>query len=829
MQELTKRPVPLPFRAAGVPQAMKDEARWCVWRYEHRDGSWTKVPVNARTGGRGQSNNRSTWSTYGEALAAFNDDREGLAGLGFFLGDRWIGVDVDDCIDSLTDERTALAQEVIDHVPGYAETSPSGEGLKVITRGSIPHTRTRKGLELYADGRFFAITGHKIERPNDASETLGVIDCDLTQFYELHFGSASARPSVEDTDLNALLHAKGPIGEYDIERVRDELLVHLPCESYKEWLDVGMALHHQGEAGDEWLELWDEWSQAGSTYAEGVCEAKWEGFGNDSKRESITLGSLIHIVKGILALAKYDREAHYATKIAAATDKVKLQDEIPREIALDLGVDAKVREDLAQLIKRRIKALFQTSQPISAVRSWVKPTVSHDRGNAPVWVRPYVYVADEERFLDAERRLRFTRESFNAKHNRDMPKNDAGDPIKPAATGATDLYGIPVVDSALYQPALGRFFVFDGRECVNIYDDSQIPRTAVLTDDEEAAVALVKRHLLQMLPNDRERQLFTNWLAYVVQNPGKKIRWAPYLCGVPGDGKSFFGVLLGAVMGARNFRSLSGDMLKQPYTDWAVGVCATLIEEVKLHGADKFDAVNKLKPFITNDVVDVRPMFRAPYNAPNTVNYMIASNYIDGMPITEDDRRFMILQSAFSAERLKAFNDANPDFYTELFSAVETFPGAMRSWLLYERDWHPDFKPDGKAPVTAARGLAIELNESDADSACRTVFDSRPGGVTGSWVAIAAFVSAVAAELGPRSDIRPAALKRICTAFLSGIGFRYMGDERHRVGPERTISRFWCHESVCQSRGTAWHNWWAEAEPIIKKSYADAVGKDFLS
>lgn len=835
MQELTKRPVPLPFRAAGVPQAMKDEARWCVWRYEHRDGGWTKVPVNARTGGRAQSSNSATYSTYREALAAFNDDREGLAGLGFFLGDRWIGVDVDDCIDSLTDERTALAQEVIDHVPGYAETSPSGEGLKVITRGSIPHTRTRKGLELYADGRFFAITGHKIERELDASETLGAIDCDLTQFYELHFGSASARPSVEDTDLNALIHAKAPAEKCAIEYVRDELLPYLKPETmaYLEWLGVGQALHHQGQGDDEWCDLWDEWSQLDpERYAEGVCAEKWDGFGRPGGGAVVTLRTLLHKVKELRALEKYESAAKWSTRIAASKAERELTETIPQGIASDLLVDDTLREKLAQQLQRHLKDECKTRYPIAKVRGWMKPQISHDHGNAPAWVRPYVYVRDQDRFYDIERKTVLTRASFNATHNRDMPKNDFGDPVKQAADGATDLYGIVVVDSALYQPALGQFFTFAGRECVNTYDASQIPTVPpVLTDEEEAAVAVVQQHLRQWLPNDRERELFVSWLAFVVQNPGVKVRWAPYLCGVQGDGKSFFGDMLGAVMGSSNYRSMSGELINgSTFTDWAAGQCVTMIEEVKLHGANRFEAANKIKPFITNETVDVHPKGRASYNTPNTVNYIIASNFIDGMPVTDDDRRFMFLQSAFSTASLKAFRARSPDFYKRLFAAIKDHAGAIRFWLAHFNEWHAEFAPDGNAPHTRMREDVIELSLTDTQSACRTVFESGCPGVTDSWVAVKLFAMAVAHELGPHSGRSSAAIGTACAQYLKDHGYVSMGKERHRVrvGEKSIASGFWCHESLCTSDSGRVHNWWPEAEEIIKKSIVDATAQEFL-
>jgi Family of unknown function (DUF5906)/Primase C terminal 2 (PriCT-2) len=827
------KPSVLTFIPAGVPALLKAQVRWVAWKCTQlANGKWTKTPVNARTGGGAMSNNPSTWASYEEAQAALLRNAE-LAGIGFMLGDGWIGVDADDCF-SYMDGFSELAQDVLTSVAGYAEISPSSNGVKIITRGTIPqsHTDHKKGLEIYDRVRFFAVTGHAV---NDRDNAIPTTPVDLTAFCAKHFGAHAATGGLEGDEFDALAHAEGPAHGWPLSRVVDELLPHLDPHGYKDWLDVGMALHHQGEADDEWCEAWDAWSVGPSDnpaekYHPDACEEKWQTFGTHLHGQGeMRLATLIYRVKQQRTVAKYDREAHWSTQIAATNDKMQLQDEIPKLIAQDLLVDAKVREDLAQLLKRRIKALFNTSQPIGAIRGWLKPDVQANAQYTQAWLKPYVYVSDQDRFYDAERKIAFTRDSFNARHNRDMPTNDQGEPVKPAAVGATDMYRITVVDSALYQPALGRFFSFDGRACVNTYDDSQVPAMPpVLIDEEERAVALVQRHLCQLLADPRERQLFINWLAYVAQNPAKKIRWAPYLCGVPGDGKSFFGNLLGLVMGARNYRALSGEALKKDFTGWAVGQCVTLVEEIKLHGADKFDAVNRLKPFITNDVVDVRPMYGPSYNAPNTTQYLITSNYLDGVPITDDDRRFMFLQTAYSIDSLAAFKAANPDFYAELFAAIETYPGAMRYWLMHECDWHADFKPDANAPITSMRGLVIEMSESDADSACRSVWEEKPGGVTASWVAAASFASAVEAHMGRDAGLKRSQIGRICVDFLRAHGYRYMGAERHRVGPTGVQSRFWCHESMCQLKNQDWHNWWEIAKSVMEKSFSEAVAKDFL-
>ena len=46
----------------------------------------------------------------------------------------------------------------------YTETSPSGTGVHVLVHGELPPGRRRKGsIEMYADGRYFAMTGDHLD------------------------------------------------------------------------------------------------------------------------------------------------------------------------------------------------------------------------------------------------------------------------------------------------------------------------------------------------------------------------------------------------------------------------------------------------------------------------------------------------------------------------------------------------------------------------------------------------------------------------------------------------------------------------------------------
>jgi putative DNA primase/helicase len=149
---MAEKPTPLAVIVEGIPEALKQRPRWVTWRYQYRQSKWTKVPYMATLPKEASSTDDSTWGTFANALAAYQRGR--ADGIGFVLGDGWIGFDQDDTLD-------------LSHLQllnTYTELSPSGQGAHGIARGSKPGPRCRTGqFELYGDGRYFTVTGHRID------------------------------------------------------------------------------------------------------------------------------------------------------------------------------------------------------------------------------------------------------------------------------------------------------------------------------------------------------------------------------------------------------------------------------------------------------------------------------------------------------------------------------------------------------------------------------------------------------------------------------------------------------------------------------------------
>ena len=636
-------------------------------------------------------------------------------------------------------------------------------------------------------------------------------------------------PPITGDEFAALAHAEPPLKDVTLEVARTYLAMIDPDLPEPEWLNVLRGMHHQGTGLGEpaaWLEAAVEWSATGEKFEDGVVEEKWDRLTRTPGLKPVTFATVIKMAGEAKTAQARERLAHWKKQIAEADDEARLYDTLPQLIGRDASLDPVARKKLAQVLQARLKEVTGVRFQIKEVRDLLTPVVVQAADLAPTWVCEHVYITDEEMYFNKRTKARLSYRAFNVQYNREMPKNENGDPVKAAADAAADRWNIEIVRRAGYHPRMGDTFEINGVPHVNLYDPASVPSMPeLLTAHQQAAVELVKAHIANILTNEREQQLLTSWLAYVVQNPGVKVRWAPYLCGPEGDGKSFFQELLGLAMGAANVRSLSGHILEaSPFTDWAVGQCILVIEEMKLHGHNKFDASNKLKPFITNESIDVHPKGKPTYQAVNTTQYIVFSNYLDGVPITDTDRRYMFLRSRFGAASLQRFKTDNPDWYPHLFRAIRTHPEAMRFWLMHFTAFHPDFKPDGNAPLTEMRDMVIDMSRTEADAACQAVLRDKAPGVTESWIASTLFVAAVKAKLGPDSQLGRQKLAGIAAQFLADNGYVRMSGERHRVGPNRDPSHFWRHESLCELP----LNWWGVAEPIIAASFFQAASQGFL-
>jgi hypothetical protein len=252
---------------------MKTAKRWLIWQVVLRPekSKPDKVPYYANGNPRGPTDteaDRAQLVTYEAAKTAVAAKGKGW-GLGFALGQDkeeqfWQGIDFDAVEDNLL---TGLAAAL----PGYVETSPSGNGLHAIGYGRHfrPLGSNGSGIEAYAAGRFFTFTENMI-RDGGPVCLADHVERELARH---HHALSTRALSDRVSDASKV----GAIVQVSAQTVADlrSALNHMPSDDYAFWIEMGHALKPLGNTGRG---LWLDWSATSAKYDPQEAARKWDSF-----------------------------------------------------------------------------------------------------------------------------------------------------------------------------------------------------------------------------------------------------------------------------------------------------------------------------------------------------------------------------------------------------------------------------------------------------------------------------------------------------------------------------------------------------------------------
>lgn len=529
-------------------------------------------------------------------------------------------------------------------------------------------------------------------------------------------GRAAAKSAV-DTD-NPWIEDSAPVQISDTE-LRSRLLMVPGSDDYDLWFQMGMALYHQYDGEQLGFDLWNEWSETADNYDHDALERHWKSFKIDGKKKApLTARFILRLSKE--AVERTASELSVKLRDAFTNAKDLAEWEKARQMAREAEIDGLARSALAVVAKDRRDAITGTKTALTEIKKAIS-FLPKKMESTPTWAEGWVYDTSDDKFLHVERKITCTKQGFDAMYDRyALTKKDILDgkhsPSQTASSLALNVYRISTVDGRRYMPGRDAIFHEPDGTFANIYPEHEIPdKPDVVLPRDKRNIERVNAHLAHLLKCKDEQRMLLDWLSWVVQNPGKHVNYAVLLQGVEGDGKSFFGELMRAVMGVSNVTMLNGSsIVTSDFTDFAYGQCLACVEEVRIvgnkRGSDKWDAINRIKPFITNNIIEVHPKGKPIFNTVNTTSYLMFSNFKDALPLDENSRRYMVLFSRWQRkEDIRQFMLEHPSYYERLYGAIEESAGALRQWLL-NHEQHESFKPRGTAPETQA--LKVMINKS---------------------------------------------------------------------------------------------------------------------
>lgn len=185
----------------NIPYELKEVNNWVCWSLEDNSyGKATKKPIDPKTGEYAKSNDSTTWSDFETAVKS----EKNYSGIGFMLGDGIFGIDIDDVSKEIeeylkNDDIDNVVGEFIEALESYAEISPSGNGIHIISRGKLPEGGRRRGkVEMYEEKRFLTMTGRKIGGYNFVND-----DSDYNKIGFLHNKYIGKPTQQEKTNMSS--------------------------------------------------------------------------------------------------------------------------------------------------------------------------------------------------------------------------------------------------------------------------------------------------------------------------------------------------------------------------------------------------------------------------------------------------------------------------------------------------------------------------------------------------------------------------------------------------------------------------------------------------
>ena len=161
-----------------IPYELRDLNQWvCV-------NNDSKVPMQAYRREAASSTNPSTWASFEAARWAVENGY--YDGIGFVFNDNGIvGIDIDAGVDEFG-LVTPLACDILQMCNSYTEVSRSGRGFHILVKGDIPFKGRNNlaGVEMYKTGRFFIMTGKRINEVSPIVEnSQSALDAIVSKYF----------------------------------------------------------------------------------------------------------------------------------------------------------------------------------------------------------------------------------------------------------------------------------------------------------------------------------------------------------------------------------------------------------------------------------------------------------------------------------------------------------------------------------------------------------------------------------------------------------------------------------------------------------------------
>ncbi len=714
--------------------ALAEYKQFVVWQAVpslKKPGKFDKITVNPSTLYNHSAHDPAIWFNAADALTIVNNLGGYPYGIGFSFtaNDPFWFFDLDNCTTH-DGNWTADTLSFLSYFSGAAvEVSISGAGLHVIGSGAQslpPHSHNNKfiGHQFYSQDRFVALTLNQVS--GDASFDATHL---LSEFVGCYFPPKAVVQSANWTtepDSNSR-----PLKT-------DKALIKRMCETNS----TGSVFGMKASASDLWNCNVDKLAAAyppfnttdgfdRSSADQALCNhlAFWTG--KDCDRIERLMSE-----SGLLRSKWEDRPQYRRDTILKAVGG-----------CADVYGSQKAAKEQAQT-EWEPKQLITNDTNITANGS--ATMVAYEE--RPNFFAGHYYMTRSGKVFCPDGIIRGQTEYNSMYSNVDFLEAFGGKPIQEAWKAyvtASDISRAEVYDHA-YRPeyAFGTVFDDGNRRYVNEYVNQDGARI-----DGDASPFF--NHIKLILPIDRDAEILISWMAALIQYPGKKFMWSPFIQGVEGNGKSLIARVLSYCIGADHVEDIdpedfcnSGGKFNGYIRNHRLGV----LEELKTGARNQAEAA--LKRFIGNNRIQVQSKGVDQQTIQTCINFLINSNHKDAIRVTDHTRRFAILFCA--QQEVEDLNNYDMQRGGQYFNNLFNWFYGDQGWAKVANFLHcykiqAELNPAtvaDKAPLTSSFLEAINESKSAPHQAVSEAITSGKPGTLKSWLSIQALRSILQNEYG---------------------------------------------------------------------------------
>ncbi len=271
-----------------------------------------------------------------------------------------------------------------------------------------------------------------------------------------------------------------------------------------------------------------------------------------------------------------------------------------------------------------------------------------------------------------------------------------------AAKAAIASPAMQVVDTICYRPD-GPPIINDTLERFNMWTDPGI-------DPLDGEPTIFLEHIKYLIPNERERKLLLQWLAWIVQHPDQKVMFAVLMVGRGGTGKSWLGKLMERIFGADNVVLLSEESaVTEMFNGFSENKRFVFLHETP---PDRMaEILDKIKGVITETTTHIRRLHMERYKADNFANVMAIAN--KDVKVDRTNRRWAVIRAAddpFAPDH----TTGHATYYGALWSVIPpdgSITEELRRVLRYLRTLDVSKFDRLVAPLTGAKEEAAESGD----------------------------------------------------------------------------------------------------------------------